>query len=262
MSRPKLTAAGALGAFAMVVVLASPAAATLSDNFRIDSEALGYALQYRVYTPDSDTRDSDAKELPVLYMTDGQWYIDYGDLPSLLDRMIAKGQIAPLIAVFVDNRDPDNLRDNRRNRQFFCNENYARFFSEELIPTIDEAYETNSQRGARVILGLSFGGLNSACFGLLAHQTFEGIAMQSPAMHPVPKIYDAYAEAPKHDLRIFLSTGTAGDNPDQALRLKKVLVEKGYELRYKTVLEGHNWQNWRPLLDDVLEFFFSATGSG
>ena len=173
--------------------------------------------------------------------------------------MIEKGEIEPLIAVFVDNRDPDDLGNNRRNSQFFCNRDYARFFSEELLPKIDESHPTKASREARVILGLSFGGLNSACFGMLAYETFRGIAMQSPAMHPVPGIYDSYASTENRDLKVFLSTGTAGDNPDQAIRLKQALDSQEYELHYVTVPKGHNWSNWGPLLDDVLEYFF-ATG--
>ena len=90
MRRPRLSLDEALATLGLAVVLAGPAmaAGSLSDNLRIDSEALGYALHYRVYTPDSDVR-----ELPVLYLTDGQWYIDRGELPSLLDRMIAEGRI-------------------------------------------------------------------------------------------------------------------------------------------------------------------------
>ena len=234
-----------------LAVSASGAKGSLSENLLIASEALGYELQYRVYRPDSE-----AKDLPVLYITDGQWYISQGKMPRLLDKLIGKGRIEPIIAVFVDNRNPHDLSENRRNRQFFCNPDYVRFFTEELVPAIDRDYPSHPHREDRVVLGLSFGALSSACFGLLAHQSFQGIAMQSPAMHPVPEIYEAYSKSPALDLRIFLSTGTIGDNLDQAVRLREVLKKKGYELRYVAVPQGHDWLNWGPLLDDVLEFYF------
>ena len=234
-----------------LAVSASGAKGSLSENLLIASEALGYELQYRVYTPDSE-----AKDMPVLYVTDGQWYISRGEMPRLLDKLIEKGRIKPIVAVFVDNRNPHDLSETRRNRQFFCNRDYAHFFSEELVPAIDRNYPTRPRREDRVVLGLSFGALSSACFGLLAHASFRGIAMQSPALHPVPGIYDAYSDSPPLDLRIFLSTGTAGDNLDQAVRLREVLKKKGYDLRYMAVPQGHDWLNWGPLLDDVLEFYF------
>lgn len=226
---------------------------TLSDNQRIESAHLGYALQYRVYTPEGV--DS-LTNVPTLYMTDGQGYIHNGKMVRELDEQIEKGTIKPIIAVFVDPRDPDNLRDNRRNMQFFCNPHYVRFFINELVPAISDDYPVSLSRNDRVILGLSFGGLNAACFGLLAHPTFAGIAMQSPATHPVPKLHDIYTSEDKRPIKIFFSNGIDNDNLKASRRFKAVLEKKGYEMLYKEVPYGHNWRNWRPLLDDILIYFF------
>ena len=228
---------------------------SLSANQRIESNALGYALQYRVYTPAGLENLTD---VPVLYVTDGQWYIDSGKMVKLLDREIKKGAIKPIITVFVDNRDPDNLRNNRRNSQFFCNANYANFFSRELVPAITQDYPVSFSRDDRVILGVSFGGLNSACFGLTAHPTFGGVAMQSPAMHPVPKLLELYQSENKRPIKIFFSIGSKNDNTAAGRLFKAVLEKKGYEMLYKEVPFGHNWKNWKPLLDDILIYFFSA----
>ena len=86
---------------------------SLSDNQIISSEALGYDLQYRVYLPAGYDELSD---LPVLFVTDGQWYIDRGNVPGVMDELIERGAIEPAIAVFVDNRDPHDLNVNRRNQ--------------------------------------------------------------------------------------------------------------------------------------------------
>jgi len=227
----------------------------LSANELISSEKLGYDLQYRFYFP---AEYSALEKLPVIYLTDGQWYVRQGDLPNLMDRLIEKGKIQPMIAVFVDNRDPHNLSDNRRNRQFWCSENYAAFFEQELIPEIDNRFKTAANRSARVILGLSFGGLNSVCFGLHAHNTFEGIAIQSPAMRPVPSIFSAYEDSTRLPLKIFLSTGTRGDNEESTRRLKRILDLKKYEMKYVEVPYDHSWANWKPLLDDVLLYYFAT----
>ncbi|WP_262693368.1 alpha/beta hydrolase [Kordiimonas aquimaris] len=231
------------------------AAGKLSDNQRIESAQLGYALQYRVYTPEGiETLEN----IPTIYMTDGQWYIKSGKMVKELDRLIAKGAIKPTIAVFVDNRDPDNLRNNRRNQQFFCNPDYVKFFTNELVPTVTDNYPTSQARDDRVILGLSFGGLNAACFGLMAHPTFGGIAMQSPATHPVPKLFDVYQSEDTRPIKIFFSTGTKNDNAGASRRFRTVLKEKGYEMMYKEVPYGHNWRNWKPLLDDILLYYFAT----
>lgn len=226
----------------------------LSDNIRITSTALGYDLQYRVYEPQGVRRNV---EIPTLYITDGQWYISRGELPQLLDAEIAAGNIEPVLVVFVDSRNPDNLQQNRRNQQFFCNQRYVDFFTDELLPTIDEAYPAESARDGRVILGLSFGARNSACFGLMASESFAGIAMQSPAnSEMVDELRFQYMAQEKLPLKIFMSVGTINDNTQAGQQFMETLKFQEYDLTYREVAEGHDWDNWGPLLDDVLYTFF------
>ena len=71
------------------------------------------------------------------------------------------------------------------------------------------------------------------------------------------KIGKSYNEAEKHPIKIFLSFGDLSDNQTQGRKFKNMLVAKGYDLKYKEVPFGHNWQNWQPLLDDSLQWFFS-----
>lgn len=227
----------------------------LTDNRILTSEVLGYDLQYRVWAP---SVVEEGAELPVIYLTDGQWYLEPGGFAKVLNELLGKGKIDPVIAVFVDNRDPHDLENNRRNSQFFCNARYIEFFEKELVPTIDRDWPASPRREDRAILGLSFGGLNSACFGLHAHETFGGIAMQSPALHPVPSIHEAWSSSDRLPVRVFLSSGTKGDNEASTRRLQNILKRKGYDMLYLEVPFGHDWKNWRPLLDDVLLFFFAA----
>ena len=226
----------------------------LSPNKIIKSESLGYDLHYRVYTPDGyDSLDN----LPVIYTTDGQWYIQSGRVDKQMDRLTSDGSIRPAIVVFIDNRDPYDPNNNRRNSQFFCNRDYIAFVVDELVPHIDDQYKTSSSREDRTMLGLSFGGLNSACFGIHAADEFKGIAMQSPALHPVPSIFGSYENAKDLDLKIFLSSGRTNDNLDRTRRFKDVLEGTGAELNYIEVDGSHNWGNWGPLIDDVLEYYLS-----
>lgn len=227
----------------------------LSSNIRISSAALGYDLHYRVYVPSGI---SSGELRPALYVTDGQWYIASGRLHDLAEQMNTDGSILSPVIVFVDSRNPDNRRENRRNQQFFCKQDYADFFRHDLIPKIEADYPVQSGREARTVLGLSFGGLNAACFGLIATDVFGGIAMQSPANHPVPSLNDAYEELDVQPVKMFLSVGTKNDNTRAGRLFKKILQKKGYDLTYKEVPYGHNWRNWKPLLDDVLMTFYQA----
>jgi enterochelin esterase-like enzyme len=249
---------GSLGAFfaAIVFAHAAPGAeGTLGDNQRISSAQLGYDLQYRIYRP---TGSIAAVDLPSLYVTDGQWYLDYGNFKTVLDEAIDSGLIRPVLVVFLDSRNPDQLNENRRDTQFMCSTDFATFFSSELIPTISKEQPVSLLRDDRVILGHSFGGLNSACFGLMLSDLFSGIAMQSPASgEHVDIVRELYEKAAVLPLKIFLSAGTKNDNLAAVKRFRRVLENKGYDLTFTTVRKGHDWDNWGPLLDDVLVTFFS-----
>lgn len=227
----------------------------LSANQRISSAYLGYDLQYRVYVPEAV---EDLSDLPTIYLTDGQSYIRSGKMHRVLDEEIRAGRIKPMVAVFVDARDPDNLRNNRRNSQFFCNIDYVKFFVGELVPYISTQYPVSLSHKDRAIMGLSFGGLNAACFGLMAPATFGNIGMQSPAIHPIPKLRELFETEDTRPIRIFFSLGKINDNTAVGRDFRRVLEEKGYEMFYKEVNASHNWRNWRPLLDDALQYFFPA----
>ncbi len=226
----------------------------LGANQRIFSEHLGYDLQYRVYRPAGTSADD---QLPTLYVTDGQRYLEKGGFKPVLDEAIDAGVVAPVLVVFLDSRNPDRLEVDRRNAQFMCNADFAAFFADELVPTISRDEPVSLSREDRAILGISFGGLNSACFGLMLSNIFSGIGMQSPASSDhVDVVSESYEERDLLPLKIFLSAGTQNDNLASVKRFKRVLDRKGYDVTYFVVREGHNWRNWTPLLDDVLKTFF------
>jgi enterochelin esterase-like enzyme len=236
-------------------VIASPASAELTPDIRISSDALGYDLQYRVYVPERAQPDA---RMPVIFVADGSWYIRPLQMPLTMDRLIDDGRIEPVVAVFVDARDPDDLAVNRRYEQFYCNLDYLRFYTEELIPAIEAAYPVQRTREGRAVLGLSFGGLNAACFGILGWETFSEIGMHSPALHPVRTIVPTYEKFERLPLRIFLSTGWPDDNTAKNRGFAKVLKQKGYDMKFVQTRAGHDWRNWKPLIDDVLLFFYST----
>ncbi|MCC3859956.1 alpha/beta hydrolase [Pseudemcibacter aquimaris] len=232
------------------------AAGHLSDNFRISSDVLGYDIQYRVYTPENIENLND---IPSIYVTDGHDYIKHGRMVKVLDRLIAAGKMKPVVAVFVDARDPDNLKINRRKDELWCNENYARFYVTELVKQIEQNYPVSQSRDDRVIQGVSFGGFNAACFGLMAYGTFSGISMHSPANSYFLKLLtEEYKKADHLPLKMFMSVGNENDNRRAVRRFKRQLDEKGYDLNYIQVNKDHVWENWRPLMDDALLTFFAT----
>lgn len=227
----------------------------LSDNIIISSSNLGYDIQYKVYTP---YNYASSDNLPVVYVTDGHEYADdkLGAMLIVTDNLIYAGDIEPIIIVFIDPREPNNLGNNRRAEQFRGNPDFLAFVTDELIPQIDTDYKTQASAEKRAIMGTSYGGWNAGYFGVSASDVFNLVCMHSPAFDL--SIPQAFSEAETLPLKIYMSTGVINDTQANALSLKVVLDDKNYTYQYKEVNEGHSWGNWRALIDEPLLYFFGT----
>jgi enterochelin esterase-like enzyme len=228
---------------------------TLTSTITIISkpENLGYIINYKVYIPFGY---NGFDNLPVVYVTDGHEYSDdrLGAMLIVMDNLIHQGNIKPIIAVFIDPREPGNTSNNRRMSEYRANIKFANFVADELVPHVDANYKTDPRPVSRAILGTSLGGWNSAYFGHQKSETFGLIAIHSPAFDE--KIIEAYASTEKLPLKIFMSTGTIFDTQVRARQMKEILEEKQYPHHYIEVNEGHSWGNWRALIDEPLRYFF------
>ena len=226
----------------------------LSENITMQSkpENLGYRVNYRVYTPFGY---ENLEQLPAIYVTDGHEYADdrLGAMIIVMDNLIFQNRIDPVIAVFIDPRDPINM-SNRRMSEYRANIQFANFLASELVPAIDASYKTNPSPAKRAILGTSLGGWNSAYVGCNRSETFQLIAIHSPAFDS--NIIQSYSNSSVLPLKIFMSTGTIFDTQVMARQMRDVLITKGYPLRYIETNEGHSWGNWRALIDEPLLYFF------
>lgn len=227
----------------------SPSGA-LGPWIHIDSTALGYTVRFRVYTPSGDG----LAELPAVYFTDGHEYLadHLGSAVVVLDNLIAARRLRPVLAVFVDPRDPVT-GENRRMEQYVGNPAFASFVAQELVPSVDLTWPTDPHPGARTILGTSLGGLFSAYLGALHPEVFENVAIQSPAFHAWPSIYSLYAgnAALADQLDVWMESGTIHDGQGGPL-MADVLAAHGYDHVFREVHEGHSWGHWRALLDEGL----------
>ncbi|KPV95880.1 Enterochelin esterase [Pseudoalteromonas sp. P1-9] len=221
---------------------------TLSTNQLISNPSLGYDLQYRVHVP---ANLEQSKKYKTLYVVDGQSFLFNGKLHEVITPNISNNNIEPIISVFIDSRDP------HRNEQFMCNPKYAAFFINELLPQIQRDYPSSKKREDNVIMGVSFGGLNAACFGLMIDDYFGGLAMFSPANTEMLKVIrKSYNKAKPQSARVFINFGTKNDNILAGRRFKESLEKLNFDVHYFENNEGHNWKNWQPLLDDMLNVFF------
>lgn len=230
---------------------------TLSEQKLINSKELGYSVNYQVYTPYGY---EDMSDLPVIYVTDGSEYSDdsLGAMIIMLDNLTHLNKVEPVVAVFVSPIDPDDEGSNRRTDEMGLNPQYLGFFVKELIPKIDTNFKTNPTAGARAILGTSLGGLNSTYFAFTKPDIFGMAAIQAPAFWYKEAIYNMVRKYEGTQPKIFMSTGTIGDNTPDTRLMKQVFDKKGYEINYLEVNEGHSWGAWSAQLDDILIYFFGS----
>lgn len=229
---------------------------SLSDPILIKSSYLKYNVQYTIYTP---VGYQNLTDLPVIYVLDGQEYSDdkLGASVIMLDNLIHLKKIKPIVAVFVDPRNPDDLDANRRTSEFGTSQEYNDFFTKELIPKIRSEYKISDKRSQTALLGTSLGGLNTTYLGFMNPKIFGKLAIQAPAFwYKESEIYELVRNTKKADFDIFMSVGTIGDNLNDARRMKSEFERLDLNFTYTEVNEGHSWGAWSAQMDDILIQFF------
>jgi enterochelin esterase-like enzyme len=229
----------------------------LSNDTMIFSEILDYEVNYKVYTPYGY---ENLQGLPSIYVVDGLQYADndLGSMVTVLDNLIHEGSIQPVIAVFIDRLDPKTGL-NRREEEFDLPTTFDQFIVKELVPIIDQSYQTKPLSGSRAILGCSLGGIFAFHVGIAHPETFNLIAAQSPAPR-LPRVHATWLRNQRDELplKFFISVGTIGDVTDPANSMREILEEEGYPLLFIETNDGHAWGNYRRHIDELLLFFFSV----
>lgn len=221
------------------------------------SPTLAYQIMYSVYLPKGY---STSRKYPVIYVTDGYEYLHerLGNMATILDNLIEDKKIEPVVAVFVDHREPVNRSNNRRMTELAMNPKYLTFFSDEFVPFIESAYSVSGDPKERAILGTSMGGLTSAYFGFTKPGVFGMAGIQSPAFWYKTDIYKVCDNPENPPVKIFLTTGVINDAQDGARKMRDILEKNTCAYRYSETNQSHSWGNWRDTIDDILIYFFPA----
>lgn len=216
------------------------------EGVSLESRVFGQRRRAHVYVP-RVPRGRDAR-WPVVYFGDGSGWVAQGLAPLLLDRLIERSRIRPLVAVFVEPVD--------RSEEYNRSAQYRRFFVEELMPHVESRYPVDRRREARAILGSSRGAL--AAFDLAFEHDelfgFAGLISIATQPHDIPGIVRL---APRKPLRFFFLNALYDRRwlPD-ARRLDEALRAQGYPVTTLEIAQGHSYRAWREHLGDLLHAFF------
>ncbi len=227
----------------------------LTTDLLLNSSILGYQVNYSVYLP---AGYQSMEKLPVIYVTDGYEYLHpkLGNMITILDNLIASHKIRPIIAIFIDHREPINRANNKRMSELAMNSKYFAFFEKELIPMVETRYPAIPNSNNRAILGESMGGLTAAYFAFAEPRLFGMAGIQSPAFVLRPQIYKL-CDNPNQPIKISMTSGLINDASDASRKMKSILEKNACVYHYKEVNDSHSWGNWRNLIDDILIDFFA-----
>lgn len=237
------------------------------DSYSIDSAYLGYSHLVHVSVPSSEEFSG---PYPVIYFQDGLDYLRYAYALDVIEEGTRQKLIPPAIAVFVT---PPNLHKDRvpnRSTEYGLNGDYMRFFCRELLPFIDERYDTIKEPVSRYIVGDSYGGLISTAIAMDAPELFAGVCSQSGYFSfQDNQLIKKIAGMDPNGVRLYFHVGTYERRVGASFipkaeqdftaandRLQHVLEEGGWDFCYRKTHEGHTWGHWRGYLKEAMAYLF------
>lgn len=218
------------------------------------------ARRIRVYTP---VGFRGSRRYPLLVVLDGSDYLRHANARIVLDNLIHRREIPPLIAAFVD---PE-----KRLREYANSAAHAEFLTAELAPHLQREFPIRLRPDDRGLVGAGLGAVAALTaawrypgfFGKLLLQsgsftfTDVGPSTRTSLLDPVVDFVNAYRKAPRRvSSRVFLSCGIYEPLIYENRSLVPLLRESGMEVRYAEVPDGHNWENWRDRLRVGLSWLF------
>lgn len=234
------------------------------------------ARRMAVYTPPG--YESDTRQYPVLYLLHGmggdeEAWIELGRATQILDNLIARGTIKPMIVVMPNGNVVQEAAPGKGSSGLVkptfqmpntMDGNFEVSFP-EIMKEIESHYRVRPGKSSRAIAGLSMGGFHSANISRFYPQTFDYMGLFSPALHVNPDVA-VYQKAPEqlreqqqNGYRLYWIRVGENDFPQLLLGIREHLqqmdqLDMPYD--YATTSGGHSWENWRKYLVEFLPLLF------
>ena len=112
------------------------------------SAVFGDDRPYSIYLP---ARFRTTRRYPLLIVHDGLDYLHYANLVPVLDNLIHRLEIPPMVAALIPSSD--------RTTEYVANERHARFIVDDLVPTLERELPLLDGPQDRGLMGASLGGV-------------------------------------------------------------------------------------------------------
>jgi len=227
--------------------------------FRVTGQSLG-DREVQVYLP---ARFRTTRRYPLLVVHDGTDYVRFAGLKTVLDNLVHRQEVPPLVAVLTDAGD--------RMQEYAADPRHADFLVNDLLPQMEQAFPLVREPGARCLLGASFGAVAALAAAWQHPGTFGRLLLQSgsfaftdigghgmgPAWDPVVEFVNRFRRAPgKPSEKVFVSCGRYEGLIYYNRSMVPLLQDTGMDVRYREANDGHNWENWRDRLREGLSWLF------
>ena len=213
-----------------------------------DSNALGRECRLAVYTPPGYRRDG---AYPLAVFPDRP----SGPVPRVLDWLIARGAIEPIVAVFAETYV--------RGAASVPAEEMRAFLTRELPAWLAPRYGVTRSADRRAIIGISFSAKDALDAALAPAGTFGRLGMLIPGRRITRTDIDGVASQHPRRLRVAILAGRYDSaNRATAQGVRRALADAGHLVDYMEVPEGHTPRTWRNHLREVLVSLFGPLSAG
>jgi enterochelin esterase-like enzyme len=236
------------------------------EEITVESRAFGEGRGVWIYLPAGHDPE---RAYPLVVIHDGDDFVAYADLPVILDNLIDAGEIPPVVAALVQTRD--RLGEYSGGRQ------HPAFLVGDLLPALSARWRISEAPRERVLLGASLGAVASLVTAFRYPGVFGGLVLKSgsfilderklarrphPVFHRIARVMRALRRAPPlPGTRAFVSTGELEGLASENVALASFLRERGVDVLFKSVWDGHHWHNWRDQLRDGLRWVLRPEGT-
>ncbi len=237
----------------------------------------GTPHKYSVYVP---AQYDSQKPAPFMIFLDGSGFLsDKERVPVVLDNLIAKHELPPLIGIFVDPGVLPAVSDQAQNRfeRVFeydsLSDRYSRFLLEELIPQVANKYNLSQNPNDHAISGVSTGAVGAFMAAWNRPDQFHRVLSfigTYVAMKGADTLPALIRKTEPKPLRIFLQDGTndhivpaepygffyAGSWPINNQVMFQALEYSGYDAKLVMGDEGHNMKQGAAIMPDALRWLW------
>jgi enterochelin esterase-like enzyme len=218
------------------------------EEIAVPSGAFGDQRAVGVYLPAG--YDS-ASRYPLVVVHDGFDYVEHAGLRTVLDNLIHRGDLPPLVAALTQSPD--------RPTEYVDDPRHAAFVAGELVPTLEERWALAPEPTRRVLMGASLGAVATLSIADRMPHAFGGVVLKSGSFvvdrrklasrgelfRRVHEFVDNLSEDERLTRRAFVTCGRYEGLASENRQIAAFLRQTGVRTRYVEPRDAHHWQNWR-----------------